>query len=103
MQNIFYPYSRILMKTFEIREKNGRKIQGCTCKNTNIPYASCSRVPTLVLYQCLDIELLPYGRIGKISNLNIHEFNEMPEMNENSWESQGVFSQNYSYLNCLVP
>ena len=70
---ILYQYSIILMKTLEISE-NGRKIKGCTYKITNISPATYSIVPKLVLYQYLDIQLLPYGRIGKISNLNIHEF-----------------------------
>ena len=50
------------------------RIKGYTYKINNISPATYSRVPKLVLYQCLDIELLPYGRIGKTSNLNVHEF-----------------------------
>ena len=57
--------------------RNDRKVvktKGYTYKITNISAADYSRVPKLVLYQCLDIVLLPLDRIGKIPNLNIHEF-----------------------------
>ena len=41
---------------------------------TILEYQSRYYFNAKVLYQCLDIVLLPYGRIEKISNLNIHEF-----------------------------
>ena len=83
------------------KRKMVEKLRGVPTKLPISP-ATYSRVSKLVLYQYLDIELLPYGRIGEISNLNIHDlnFNEISEMNEKSWKSQGVFLQNYSYLNC---
>ena len=60
----------------------------------NISLANDSRVPNLALYQCLDTVLLPYGRIGKISNLNIHDFYEHIR---NEWKimkkSRGVLSK----------
>ena len=50
------------------------KIKRCTYKISNISAADYPRVPNLALYQCLDIVIIPYGGIGKISNLNIHYF-----------------------------
>ena len=67
-------YGNYLVSIFKyinenIRNKrNGRKIKGCTYKITNISPATYSRVPKLVLYQYLDIEPLPNGRIGKITD-----------------------------------